>query len=249
MTVPDNLTVEELLAVLISREVRDFEISACGALSFIPATGMLLGRELHAPQAEIIILGSRDYSPFVSGKDFHFFAQKGQLDLFFVSGIEIDRHANFNLHVIGDRDAPEVLMPGQYGTGMLYYAVPRILMFRTEHTRRTFVEKVSYISGAGTSPEGVGRRTKEVKIVTPMAWLKLNQQTRILELESVHPGHTAEEVQRNTGFDLGIRGPVPTTPPITEKELRTLRAIVKPHMIETETYPDLARDRIAAWAS
>ena len=54
----------------------------------------------------------------------------GKMDLFFVGGMEIDKHANFNLHVIGDRDAPDVLLPGQYGTGMLYYAVPRIIMLR-----------------------------------------------------------------------------------------------------------------------
>ena len=244
MTSIADPNLEESLAILISREIRDFETSACGALSVIPATGILLGAEMHAPNAEVIILGSRDYVPFVSGKDFHFLAQRGQMDLFFISAIEIDQHANFNLHAIGDRDAPDVLMPGQYGTGMLYYAVPRIIMFRTEHTKRTFVEKVSYISGAGTSPEGFSRRTKEVKVITPMAVLVLNQETRVLELDSVHPGYTAEQVQENTGFDLGIKGDIPTTPPITEDEIRTLRTTVKAHMIESETYPDLARTRI-----
>ena len=240
MTSDFDLTTEEHLAILMSRYIHDWETSACGALSFIPATALLLGREMRAPNAEIIILGSRDYVPFVSGKDFHFLAQRGQLDLFFISAIEIDWHGNFNLHVIGDRDEPDVLMPGQYGTGMLYYAVPRIVMFRTEHTRRTFVEKVNYISGAGTSPEGVTRRTKEVTVVTPMAVLTFNQETRLMELGSINEGHSVDEVVENTGFDLGIDGSVETTPPITEEEVHTLRTAVKAHMIESETYPDLA---------
>jgi glutaconate CoA-transferase subunit B len=244
MTELDRMTIEELLAVFISREMRDFETCACGALSFVPATGMLLGRELHAPNIEIIIRGTTAYNPFVNPRDFHYLAQQGKMDLFFVGGMEIDKHANFNLHVIGDRDAPDVLMPGQYGTGMLYYAVPRIIMFRTEHTRRTFVEEVQFISGAGTSPEGISRRTKEVSVLTPMAWLKLNQTTRLLELHSVHPDHTAEEVQEHTGFDLGVTGTVPTTPAPTEEELHTLRTVVKAHMIETDTYAELARTRI-----
>ena len=244
MTQPVGYTTEELLSVLISREVRDFETSACGALSFIPAAGMLLAAHNHASHAEIIILGSRDYSPFVAGPDFHNLAQRGQMDLFFISAIEIDHHASFNLHVIGDRDAPDVLMPGQYGTGLLYYAVPRIIFFRTEHTRRTFVEKVNYVSGAGTSPEGFSRRTGEVKVITPMAILRLNQETRLLELESVHPGFTLENVQANTEFDLGVRGEAPVTPALTSEELHTLRTTVRQHMIETETYPDLARTRI-----
>jgi glutaconate CoA-transferase subunit B len=115
---------------------------------------------------------------------------------------------------------------------------------RTAHTKRIFVDKVHYISGAGTSPEGFFRRTKEVKILTPLAWLKLDHQSRLVGLDSVHPGHTAEEVQANTGFDLNIRGLVPTTPAPTEEELHILRTVVKSTMIQTGTYPDLARTRI-----
>ena len=61
-----------------------------------------------------------------------------------------------------------------------------------------------------------------------------------MELASVHEGFTADQVAENTGFDLGIDGPVETTPVITEAEVQALRTIVKPHMIESETYPDLA---------
>ena len=244
MTTGFDLTIEEQLAILMSREVNDWETSACGALSFIPATAMLLGREMRAPNAEIIILGSRDYSPFVTGKDFHFHAQRGQLDLFFISAIEIDQHGNFNLHVIGDRDEPDVLMPGQYGTGMLYYAVPRIVMFRTEHTRRSFVDQVNYVSGAGTSPDGVSRRTREVKVITPMAKLNFNQESRIMELGSVHEGFSVDQVVENTGFNLGIQGEIDTTPQITEEEVHTLRTVVKSHMIDSETYPNEAASLI-----
>ena len=53
---------EELLAVLMSREVRDWEISACGAVSMIPAAALLLAEATHAPHAEIIILGSEQLS-------------------------------------------------------------------------------------------------------------------------------------------------------------------------------------------
>lgn len=244
MTQIPECTMEELLAVLISREVKDSEMSACGALSFIPAAGLLLASHTHAPHAEIIIQGSKEYFPFVGGPDWHNMASRGQMDLFFIGAIEIDRHANFNLHVIGDRDHPDVLMPGLYGSGLLYYTVPRIIFFRTEHTRRFLVEKVQFISAAGSAPEGVPRRNREVKIITPRAILRRNEETRFLELESVHPGHTLKEVLDNTGFDLGVKGKVPETSPVTADELHVLRTAVKKHMIETETYPELARTRI-----
>jgi len=110
------------------------------------------------------------------------------------------------------------------------------VMFRTEHTRRSFVEQVNYVSGAGTSPDGVSRRTKEVMVITPMAKLNFNQESRLMELASVHEGFSVEQVVENTGFDLGIQGETATTSPITEEEVHTLRTVVKAHMIESETY-------------
>ena len=139
-------TPEELIAVIISREVQDFETIGVGAASPIPAAGCILAEQLQAPQATIIILGSKEYYPFpAGGSEIHFLAQRGELDLFFLSGIQIDRRGNINLHVIGDYNSPQVRLPGAYGSAMLYYMAHRVILFRTEHTRRTFVEKVDFI--------------------------------------------------------------------------------------------------------
>ena len=247
MSSTPDCTFEEFMAVLLSREVRDWETSACGALSFIPATALLLAEASHAPNGEFIVLDSDYYNPFVDGKDFHYLAQRGKLDLFFLSGIEIDREANFNLQLIGDPDAPDVRMPGQYGSGLLYYAVPRVILFRTRHDRRTFVEKVDYVSASASSPEGFTRRNREVIVVTPMARMELSRESGQLELASVHQGHSLEEVRDNTGFDLPVKGgseEAPMTPAISDQELYLLRTDVKARMIETNTYPHDARTRI-----
>lgn len=42
-------TPEELIAVVIAREVRDFETVGVGAVSPIPAAGCVLAEQLHAP--------------------------------------------------------------------------------------------------------------------------------------------------------------------------------------------------------
>ena len=226
--------------------MHDWETSACGALSFIPASALLLAEASHAPNGEFIVLDSDYYNPFVGGKDFHYLAQRGKLDLFFMSGIEIDREANFNLHLIGDPDSPDVRMPGQYGTGLLYYAVPRVVLFRTRHDRRAFVEKVNYVSAASSSPEGFARRTREVVVITPLARMELSKESGYLELVSVNEGHTVEEVRDNTGFELPVKGGrdiAPMTPPISEEELHLLRTTVKARMIETNTYPQDARTK------
>ena len=212
---------------------------------------------MRAPNAEIIILGSRDYSPFVTGKDFHFHAQRGQLDLFFISAIEIDQHGNFNLHVIGDRDEPDVLMPGQYGTGMLYYAVPRIVMFRTEHTRRSFVDKVNYVSGAGTSPNGVSRRTREVKVITPIddtpaqrAGLEPGDYVTHLDGEPILGLTLAEAVERMRGpIDSGITLTIMRPGAEANFDVEIIRAVITILSVRTRMEgDDVAYVRISSFS-
>jgi len=240
-----NYTDAELMAVLLSREVRDGEISACGALSHLPAAGLLLAQALHAPNAELIILNSV-FNPFRTSKQFHFLAQRGELGLFFVSGVQIDRHGNYNLHQIGpDPDKPLMRFPGGYGGGMIYYGARRTVVFRTEHTVRSFVEKVDFISAAGGSPPDVLRHGNPSKVVTPKANFRFDLKSQELKLDSVHPSYTLDDIQACTGFDLGD-DPVAITPAPTEEELHTLRHTIRNKMIETGTYADWARKSLGS---
>lgn len=236
---------EELMAVLISREVRDGEICATGALSMVPAAGLLLAREMHAPDCEIMILGSTAYMPFKTSRQFHFLAQRGELGLFFVSGIQIDRKGNYNLHILGEnRDRPKARFPGGYGGGMLYYAARRSIVFRMEHSRRTLVEKVDFISAAGVTPPDVLRYGNPSKVITPMATLRMDLGEGVLKLESFNPPATVADVVENTGFDLGDVATVKAAPAPTEEELALLRDVVRRKMIETNTYGEWARSSL-----
>ena len=230
----------ELLAVLLAREVRDGEVSACGALSQIPATGLLLAQALHAPNAELIILNSV-FNPFRTSHHFHFLAQRGELGLFFVSGVQIDRHGNYNLHQLGsDRDHPTARFPGGYGGGMIYYAARRTVVFRTEHTRRSLVERVDYVSAAGATPSDILRLGHPSKVVTTRATFRFDTDAGLLALESIHPPLTLGDIRANTAFDVGPDREIPATPAPTEEELHVLRHVVRRRMIDTGTY--------AAWA-
>jgi glutaconate CoA-transferase, subunit B len=230
----------ELMAVLMSREVRDGEIAACGALSHLPAAGLLLAKALHAPDAELIILNTV-FRPFATSRQFHFLAQRGELGLFFVSGVQIDRHGNYNLHQLGpDPDHPQQRFPGGYGGGMIYYCARRTIVFRTEHTRRSLVERVDYVSAAGSSPPDVLRLGGPSNVITPRATFRFDREAAALRLESIHPPYTVDDVRENTGFDLGDLNGVSATAPPSAEELATLRQVVRRRMIETGTY--------AAWA-
>ena len=233
-----NYSDAELMAVLLSREVRDGEVSACGALSHIPAAGLLLAQALHAPNADLIILGSI-FNPFKTSKQFHYMAQRGDLGLFFVSGVQIDKHANYNLHQLGPMDQPHTRFPGGYGGGMIFYGARRTVIFRTEQTRRSFVEKVDFISAAGDTPPDHLRHGHPSKVVTPKANFHFDVAAGLLRLGTIHPGYTFEDIRENTGFDLGVSD-APMTPAPTEEELHTLRGPIRRKMMETGTY--------SAWA-
>jgi glutaconate CoA-transferase subunit B len=236
-------TPEEFMAVVISREVRDFETVGVGAASPIPASGCILAEQLQAPHINLIILGSSDYYPFPGGgSELHFLAQRGDLDLFFLSGIQIDSRGNINLHVIGDYESPQMRLPGAYGSAMLYYMAHRVILFRTEHTKRTFVEKVDFVTAPGITPAKVHREGGPTKVVTPKALLAWDRQAGRWLLESVHPGSSAEEVKENTGFSLQMASSFRLTPPPTGKELTTLRTTVREKL--KRIYPEFAEKKI-----
>ena len=64
-------------------------------------------------------------------------------------------HGNVNLVSIGDYAHPKVRFPGSFGSAYLYYVVPKVILFRTEHSRRTLVPKVDFISAPGANAPNV----------------------------------------------------------------------------------------------
>jgi glutaconate CoA-transferase subunit B len=171
-------------------------------------------------------------------------AQRGELDLFFLSGVQIDQYANINLHVIGDHDRPKMRFPGGYGSGMLYYMAHRVVLFRTEHTKRTLVPRVDFIGAAGSSPAGVYRGGGPAALMTPMAQFDWDRAAARWALAAVHPGHTVAATLDNMGFEPLIRDLVPTSAPPSAEELRLLRTVVREKLLGV--YPDFARNAILA---
>src|SRR5260221_13876000 len=238
-------TPEELMAVTIAREVRDFETVAVGMVSPIPAAGCILAKHMSAPHITLIILDSEEYYPFPAGSsELHFMAQRGELDLFFLSGIQFDRRGNFNLHVIGDYHAPKVRMAGAYGSGMLYYMADRVILFRDQHTPRIFVEQVDFVTGAGVTPETVYREGGPASLITPKAILAWDKAAGEWMLDRTQPGSSVADVQHHTGFALRVSTAVHPAPPPTEQELSILRTVVKEKL--ARSYPEFVKEKMLA---
>jgi glutaconate CoA-transferase, subunit B len=240
-----SCNLEEMMAIVISRQIRDGETIGVGAASPVPAAGSILAKELHAPHAQIIILGSKEkeYYPFPAGSsELHFLAQRGDLDLFFLSGLQIDRKGNINLHVIGSYDTPKIRLAGAYGSAVLYYMAHRVILFRTEHTTRSLVERVDFITAPGVTPPRVHREGGPTLVVTPKATLAWDRSTEEWVLEGVLPGASMEEVTENTGFPLRISPSFKMVAFPTDRELITLRTSVREKL--KSTYPEFAHKKI-----
>jgi glutaconate CoA-transferase subunit B len=230
---------EELLADVIMRLIGDVRHVAVGNASPIPATAALALRE-RGGKPYVSLLGSRRHMFFTDGgRELFDCAGQGRIDVFFLSGGEIDGEGNINLVSIGDYDAPKVRFPGSFGSGYLYYVVPKVILFRVEHSRRTLVPKVSFISAPGGSDANVHRPGGPIALVTNRCLFAFDRAKRRFRLESVHPGHTVEEVIENTGFDFDRPADVPVTAAPSAETLRLMRETVAPQI--AEVYPQFAQ--------
>ena len=172
-------------------------------LSPIPGSAALLARHRSGGKTRLSIIGSQQ-EPYRTdgGVDLFDCAGQGRIDVFFLSGGQIDGEANINLTGIGSYPEQDVRWSGAFGSAYLYFMVPRVILFREEHSRRVFVPKVDFISAPGTSPPNVYRPGGPHALVTGRCLFLFDRERRRFRLASVHPGHTVDEVRDETGFDF-----------------------------------------------
>jgi glutaconate CoA-transferase, subunit B len=238
--VTSSPTAAEVMAVTIARRLVDGETIAVGSVSPIPASACLLARATHAPGARLILLGNSDRFPFNGGmQEFYNFAMRGKIDVFFGSGAQIDEHGNFNLSVVGDYAKPRVRLPGGRAQGALPFVVKRFFLFRTDHSRRVFVPRVDFITAPGTSPPEVYRLGGLSAVITDLCVFDFSRERGRLEVASLHPGVTMEDVQAKTGFPLHTASAVVPSPMPTSQELDLLRGDVRQEL--ENFYPEYVR--------
>jgi glutaconate CoA-transferase subunit B len=241
---PETFRDEELLADVICRligqDLQNVRHVAVGAASPIPATAALLARERGGGKPYVSLLGSRAHTFFTDGaRELFDCAGQGRVDVFFLSGGQIDGAGNINLVSIGDYDHPKARFPGSFGSAYLYYVVPKVILFRVEHSRRTLVPKVDFISAPGGSAGNVFRPGGPVALVTNRCLFEFDRtRRRRFRLASVHPGHSVDEVMEHTGFDFDQPEKVPVTPAPSAETLHLMRSVVAPML--AEVYPQFA---------
>ena len=234
---------EEFLITVIAKVLSQIEIMhiGVGAASPIPGAGALLAREmrLNAKPRVSIIHGEANNPLTDGGRELFDLAGQGRIDAFFLGGIQVDGRANINLVGIGKYPRIRSRFPGSFGSAYMYFMVPTIILFRSEHTRRVFVEKVDFVSAPGISDSDVFRPGGPKWLVTELCLMAFDSLRKRFVLKSVHPGHTLTEVRDNTGFDFEIPECIESTPQPSKRTLAILRGRVAPEI--AKTYPKFSR--------
>ena len=215
---------------------------AVGASSPIPAAGAMLARALgdgaRGPM-RISILGSPRHNFFTNGSAELFdCAAQGRIDAFFLGGGQIDGAGNINLVGAGEYPQSGPRWPGSFGSALLYYVVPRVILFREEHSPRVLVEKVDFVSAPGVSPAGVYRPGGPYALLTSLALFRFDPARERFRLAQLQPGHAVEEVRARTGFAFDVEEELRAAPDPDGRTLALLRGPVLKEL--SETYPRFA---------
>jgi glutaconate CoA-transferase subunit B len=211
---------EELLACVIARLLGGARHAAIGASSPIPAAGCFL-RRMSDPAFRVSLQQRRAANPFTEGsRELFDLAGQGRIDTFFLGGAQIDGSGAINLVRAEGRR-----FPGSFGSAFMYPMVPGTILFREEHSRRTLVPKVEFVSARG-DPRA---------LVTGMALFSWQKDRRRFRLEI---RHEPVDIAAITGFAFDAPQQVPLTPPPSAAELALLRGPVA--KLVAADYPDFA---------
>ncbi len=241
-------TRSELMVIEAARALQNGDVVFVGI--GLPNLACNLARRLHAPSLQMVyeagIFGAAPERQALSIGDpclvagaasvtslsdvFLFFLQRGVINVGFLGGAQIDRHGDLNTTVIGDYSHPAVRLPGSGGAVDIATLAQRTFII-CRQTRRTFVERVDFLTSPGYLPGGGRPRGARgggpQLVVTDLGVYRFQEDGEMCAI-SLHPGVTRDDLRRNTGWDILVPDDVRTTSVPTKEELRVLREDLDP---------------------
>ena len=250
MTEQNTYTASELMTINAARLLRDGDVVFVGV--GLPNLACNLARRTYAPNLVMIyeagVIGAQPARLPLSIGDptlvsgalavcsmydiFAFYLQRGNVDVGFLGGAQIDRYGNINATVIGDYNHPKVRLPGSGGSMEIAAWANRCYII-TPHQKRRFPEKVDFRTSAGFLSGKAQRAAANLRgggpqaVVTNLGILEPDESGELV-LTALHPGVTSEQARENTGWQLkAIDQPRITEAP-SDEELRILREELDP---------------------
>lgn len=228
-----------------AREIRDGEVVFVGMR--LPLLAFALAKRTHAPDAIGLfengviretpsreLLYTMGDPPNIEGARMCCrmttvmgLLQRGEVDLGFLGGAEVDKFGNINTSYVGDPAHPAVKLPGSGGAGDIASLAKRFVVI-IDHDARRLPERVSYVTSPGNGTGGEWRKRAGLPrggpsaIITTMAVLRFDPDSGEAYLASAHPGIGADDICAKTGWALRTEAARETQPP-TDLELNIIR--------------------------
>jgi glutaconate CoA-transferase subunit B len=247
-----EITAGETQTIVAARRLSDTNTVFIGVGR--PSTAAILARMVHNPELILVYesgtIGAKPFHIPLSIGDgelaetadsivsvpemFNYWIGAGRIDVAFLGAAQIDRHANLNSTVIGDYEHPKTRLPGAGGAPEIAASCGEVIVI-APHAKRTFVEKLDFVTTVGHGDGAGGSVTRErlgfrgrgpTAVITDLGVLEPDRQTRELVLIQVHPGVEVDKVRAETGWDLRVAENLKTTDPPTDEELTALRELV-----------------------
>jgi glutaconate CoA-transferase, subunit B len=249
MSANGSATPEEVMAITASRLLADHKVVFAGV--GMPLLASAVARHRHAPHLTIVLEGGIIGTSLLPGKlpistnemraaygaqmltditDIFLYAQRGYFDYGFLGAAQVDMYGNINTSVIGSLEHPRVRLPGTGGANDIISLCNEVMIV-TAHEPRRFVERVDYVTSPGYLSGGDSRARAGLvagrlgAVVTDLALLDFEPDTKRMRLRAVQPGVTVARVRAQTGFDLLVSEQVTELAPPSAEELAICREL------------------------
>ena len=238
-------TLDELLAIVVAREIHDYENVVLGV--GVPMTAGALAKALFAPHATLMMeSGIIDIRPLLSLNNiadahscrgfsyatdlFSTFTTtyRGFVDVCFLGVGQVDKYGNLNTTVIGDYENPTLRLPGSGGAAdFISYAQRTVLTMRGG----TFVNKLDYLTSPGYLEGGFSRDQTGLfpkgsgpsALVSTKGVFRFDSLTKEMFLAQIHPGVSLESVKKDMPWDLKVSPDLSVTLGPSDEEIDFIR--------------------------
>ena len=242
----DDYTLDELISVCISRQIRDGEMVAQGIATPLVLAGYLLAKCTHAPEVMFCsAIGQglvQDWAPLGVARIETLWLDRAMAQVGFTRAAteilprfkpleffrpaQVDVHGNFNNIAIGsDYHRPRLRLPGSGGIPDVTTFGDRVALYVPRHSRVTFVAQVDFVAGLGHVPGRTHGKGPQY-LVTDLG--QFDYPEGRMRLTSLHPGATLAQVHAKTGFEFDVAPECGPTPPPSAEEVRWLREAIDP---------------------
>ena len=164
--------------------------------------------------------------------------QAGIVDYCFLGGAQIDKYGNLNSTIIGDNHSkPKTRFPGSGGANDLASLCWKTLVVTPQNKQRfatkvDFITTPGYLEGGNSRTEaGLPKNTGPHRVITDIGVYGYHENSKEMQLISLHPGKTIQDVKDNTEFEIIIPDNYEITKEPTLEELTALREKVDPSKV------------------